>query len=69
MHAAFPSMGSGCFLVMELITNEEKWETRLDYHGKYEEPWRTSAQVLTMVPGLLEELLFFSPLSFRIPEL
>jgi len=65
MHAAFPGMGSGCFLTMELNTNEEKWETGLGYYGKCEEPWQTSAQGLTTVPGLLEELHFLSPLSFK----
>lgn len=37
-HAAFLGTGSGCFLAVELNTNEEKWETGLGYHGKYEEP-------------------------------
>lgn len=33
------------------------------YHGKCEESWKTSAQGLTLVPELLQELLF--PLSSK----
>lgn len=60
---SLPRHGSCCFPAMELNINEEKWETGLGYHGKYEEPWKTSSQILTVTPGLLEEL--FSPLPFN----
>jgi hypothetical protein len=60
-HTAFSGIGSGCFLAVELNINEEKWETGLGYHGKYEEPWKTSSQGLTMISGLLEELFSLSP--------
>lgn len=62
-------MGSGCFLAVELNTNEEKWETGLGYHGKYEEPWKTSAHGLTngsrVIGGTLFSFPVFPPGSFQ----
>lgn len=58
MHADFSGMGSGYFLAVELNTNEEKWETGLGHHGKYEKLWKTSAQGLIMLQSYWKNFPF-----------
>ena len=56
-------MGSGCFLAVELNTNEE---TGLGYYGKYEELWKCQARVWQWFPGYWKNSFsfpFFPPSS------
>lgn len=58
-------MGSGCFLAVELNTNEE---TGLGYYGKYEELWKCQARVWQWFQGYWRNSFsfpFFPPSSYQ----